>query len=628
MNPLANNPLRTRDDFAKAVVQIWAPLKPYFSDGKANVYLSKTGTHCAPEAAGLEGFSRPLFGLASLAAGGGSFADWDLFRQGYATGTDPEHPEFWGNPGVYDQRQVEAAAISFGLLFAKDKLWDTQTPQVQANIGAWLKSCLSQSIPENNWRFFHVMDSLALEHLGIDHDTTVREQALTLLETYYVDKGWYSDGGGRRFDHYVPFAMHMYGLLYTKFAVGDEARCDRFRTRAAEFALEFQHWFDANGACIPYGRSMTYRFAMGAFWAALAVADVEALPWGEMRGLWARNMRWWGDKDFYDRDGVLSVGYLYPNLLVSENYASPCSPYWANKAFLPLALGADHPFWTTPEIEKQKPQQQYASPTTGVIGFGDADDRILLSSCGEMRRSHKGGADKYGKFAYSSKFGFSVDHDSDAFFANPFENMLAFSQDGRTFSVRRDIDAALIGDDWLYSKWSPERGISVETWLFARDPWHLRCHKITSKFACLASEGGFGIERLADEPEAETAASQRAEVRANGSFSFAIDGSDHPREGVNRRAMPNSSLMYSRSFVPHLTTRLPVGETWLKGAFCAGGEGKKYDLARAYALKFPSNEALETLKTTGKPIAGMSLREPEPLDMNKALLDRIGFNRA
>ena len=46
---------------------------------------------------------------------------------------------------------------------------------------------------------------------------------------------------------------------------------------------------------------------------------------------------------------MLSIGYGYPNLFMCESYNSAGSPYWALKAFLPLALPEDHPFWTAEE---------------------------------------------------------------------------------------------------------------------------------------------------------------------------------------------------------------------------------------------------------------------------------------
>lgn len=41
---------------------------------------------------------------------------------------------------------------------------------------------------------------------------------------------------------------------------------------------------------------------------------------------------------------MLTIGYAYPNILMSENYNVPGSPYWCMKAFAFLMLPAGHPF--------------------------------------------------------------------------------------------------------------------------------------------------------------------------------------------------------------------------------------------------------------------------------------------
>src|SRR5438309_10220609 len=104
LNPLAENELRSRADLQEAVRALVAPLKRYFSPGSARVHLGFTGAHYDDHAAALEGFARPLWGLAPLAAGGGAFADWGVYRRGLTNGSDPMHPEDWGEPGGRDQR--------------------------------------------------------------------------------------------------------------------------------------------------------------------------------------------------------------------------------------------------------------------------------------------------------------------------------------------------------------------------------------------------------------------------------------------------------------------------------------------------------------------------------------------
>src|SRR5690606_28304342 len=123
------------------------------------------------------------------------------------------------------------------------------------------------------------------------------------------------------------FAMHYYALIYAKFASAhDAARAQRYRERATLFARQFVDWFAADGAALPFGRSLTYRFAQGGFWGALAFADVEAFDWGVIKGLALRHLRWWLRQPIFSPDGTLSIGYAYPNLNMAEQYNSPCSP--------------------------------------------------------------------------------------------------------------------------------------------------------------------------------------------------------------------------------------------------------------------------------------------------------------
>lgn len=76
------------------------------------------------------------------------------------------------------------------------------------------------------------------------------------------------------------------------------------------------------GRGLPFGRSLTYRFAMSSFWSALAFADVELpapLTWGVVKGLQLRNIRYWARQPgAYNSDGTLTIGYCYPNLNITE----------------------------------------------------------------------------------------------------------------------------------------------------------------------------------------------------------------------------------------------------------------------------------------------------------------------
>ena len=46
-NPLANNPLKTREDMSRALRDLFNPLLPYFSAGNARVRLDGAAAHFA-----------------------------------------------------------------------------------------------------------------------------------------------------------------------------------------------------------------------------------------------------------------------------------------------------------------------------------------------------------------------------------------------------------------------------------------------------------------------------------------------------------------------------------------------------------------------------------------------------
>jgi len=90
-NPLAGNPLRTRADVATALASLFEPLRPCFSTGQGRVCIDASAASYARTAIELEGFARPLWGLAAAAAGGVDRPSWwTLYRAGLARGLDPE----------------------------------------------------------------------------------------------------------------------------------------------------------------------------------------------------------------------------------------------------------------------------------------------------------------------------------------------------------------------------------------------------------------------------------------------------------------------------------------------------------------------------------------------------------
>lgn len=580
-NPMAGNPLRTRDDVVKVIKDLYLPLTPFYSDGGARVRLDMAGTIFDRAAADLEGFARPLWGLAPLALGGGAdFVDWNRFRRGLANGMNPEHAEFWGRPGSNDQRLVELAAVGFSLALIPDLLWEPQADEDKVRIVHYLQGAYAQYFADNNWMFFRVMIGLGLAAVGEDVDQTLIDDYLQKLDALYLGDGWYRDGPVRRADHYIPFAMHFYGLIYGKLGK-DPARRELYRQRARALAPEFLRWFADTGAVLAFGRSLTYRFACGSFWSALAFADCAVIPWGQIKGLVLRHLRWWAQQPIAHRDGVLSIGYGYPNLHMCEPYNSAGSPYWAFKIFAFMALPETHPFWTSAEEELAPSTVPSTQVHPGMVLFNPPGDVIALASGQEehQRWLHKS-AEKYAKFAYSARYGFSVETDTTQFDSATLDNMLAFSDDGLHFRVREGNRAVLIAQNLIYAQWSPDWDVQVETWLLADNPWHLRIHRIKSPKPYRIIEGGFALLR----PDGRLGVSVQegpgsTSIATPTDFSGICELGPNGDDGVMRTgraldALPNSNLIHSKTMVPQLVGDIPAGETILITAVLALGDAR------------------------------------------------------
>jgi hypothetical protein len=602
------NPLKTRDDVERALRESFAPLLPFFSPGGARVRLNGAAAHFDRAAADLEGFARPLWGLVPLAAGGGRFEHWELYRRGLANGCDPAHPEYWGPVTGTDQRMVELAAIGLGLRLVPEHIWDPLDSTAKANVANYLLAARVHPYANNNWKFFRILVDLGLERCGIDFDHTLTTTYLDELDGFYLGDGWYRDGVVRRVDHYIPFAMHFYGLIFSRLHRGEDERAARYRDRARLFARDIQHWFDEDGGVLAFGRSLTYRYACGAIWGALAYADVDALPWGEIKGHYLRHLRWWSKLPIADRDGVLSVGYGYPNLFMSESYNSAGSPYWAFKAFLPLALPADHPFWTAEEQPAQFDTDAVPLRHPGMVMLHTPGNVVALSS-GQQNWEMRAGAEKYAKFAYSSRYAFSVEVDERSYDKGAFDGALALSDDSRHYRVREQNDVARLSGDSLYAEWHPWPDVKVETWLLPASPWHIRVHRITTPRELHTTEGGFAVARADLNTDIVVEEPGHASARTPTDVSAIADlGSSVTRTGRAHKALPNTNLIVARTLVPQLRGRIPAGVTVLATAAMALPPDLA-DAALAAPPPMPELAALEALARSGLDVSALQVPE-------------------
>ncbi|KAM3555283.1 hypothetical protein ARSEF4850_006054 [Beauveria asiatica] len=686
----SDNGFSSRTDAVAASRALLRRLVPYFSPGKARVKTPVTsGAHFDDTAAELEGYARPLWVVATLfaaqqrdAKGHETTCDSLVHHwvKGLEHGVDPSHPEYWGAIGDWDQRMVEAEVISFALLSAPDHFYKPLPEIAKSNLKAWLEGLNGKVMPENNWRWFRVFSNLALIKVcGADEEEyfSLIDKDLDTLDSFYIGQGWSSDGvwrparadartegkdedaaRGRQADYYSgSFAIQFSQIMYAKFAADiDSTRCEIFKQRAGQFIQSFWAYFDTDGAAIPFGRSLCYKFAMGAFYAAFSYAglcnDSDPLAsHASVKGMLLRHLRWWAahSQDSFWPDGTLNIGYLYPNMYMSENYNSPQSPYWALKSLIVIALAEHDAFWTAKELphplqvastEPGKSGIQVVEPARQIVcNHTSGNHHFLLSSGQFCVWPMKATQAKYAKFAYSSAFGFSVPTGPLLAQMAP-DSTLALSRDGgETWTTRWisigetefpavQVQGLRTGVTAMVSRWKPwsSANITVESTIIPPcdqwPDWHLRVHRIRSETRSdgllTAAEGGFAIfaPRQADNRVIQTtklpgalhvpienlgrngvavetadAALIVSEAGASGIINLRPTDNGASARGDVMRPDPNTNIMTTKTMIPNIRhegqSLGPAGLTIASAIFAVAGKQLDVNQVEARWLRRP-----------------------------------------
>lgn len=562
---LKNNALRTRDDVARCLVELLDSCIPHITKEGAGLDVGKSSAHYSNRINLFEGWSRLLWGIAPLVHGGYSWDGTKQHARGFISGVDPANAEFWGPVGDGDQRIVEMAAMSLSLLLCPETYWDPLTEVQKTSLMDWLCSCNGKRISNNNWHFFRILVNMAVMLLGRDYDKSQMDEDLKFIDSLYVSDGWYRDDVP--FDYYNPFGIQFYCLVYCKYMKDlDPERCRTYKDRVTQFGRQFATWFSDNGASIPFGRSQTYRFAASCFFSACAFAGLEVLPWGVMKGIVLRNLRFWFSKPILDNAGMLTIGYAYPSLVVADEYNAPGSPYWGLKTFLILALGEDHPFWASEEKELPIGLGNTHMPALCSIIQRSRQGNVTMLSAGQYPAFEmNNAAEKYSKFAYSTDFGFSVSIGPYTIEKASVDNMLLVSECDDYWRPRRRPEETRSTENQLYSRWKPFDDVEIETWIIPSGDWHVRVHKVKAGRNLWLREGGFGIMRYNDydvykkERISKFDQDNGLKIETDWGISaiVSISGGDfvsfiYP--------MPNTNLMFSTQITPVISSSCRRGE--------------------------------------------------------------------
>jgi hypothetical protein len=192
-------------------------------------------------------------------------------------------------------------------------------------------------------------------------------------------------------------------------------------------------------------------------------------------------------------------------------------------------------------------------------------------------------ADKYAKFAYCSRFGFSVTSPDASPESAAHDSMLALREDAGPFRVRTRSLEFKVMDQLVYSRWAPWPDVEIETVLVAVGvPWHLRLHRIRSGRLLHAAEQGFALGRetaVSDHfVRIPVAGGRGVLARSAHGVSGIIDVAPTPPEAgvefTERSARllvsaPGTNVLFPRTLIPSLSATLEPGTYFLGCAVLA-----------------------------------------------------------
>jgi hypothetical protein len=374
------------------------------------------------------------------------------FVKAIIKGTDLNNTGYWGDPQPGDQ---VGSVFAMAIYVNPQRFWDPLTPKQKENVLQWLKKQVYNKSTNNNFYYFHLAVTPLLDKNGVASNREYLTKMFERLMGWYQGDGWFLDGANRGIDYYNIWAFQMYDqIIYRYDPVWRKEFGKRIKNTTTAFFKTFPYLFGRDGGPIPWGRSLTYRFACNSSigWAVLN-GDC-TLPPGEARRIASGSLKYFWDHGCLNKNGLLSIGYRGANTSVAEMYIEPFDPYWAMQGMSCLLIPPTDAFWKA--VEQPIP----ADDKGGKVAVKGAQFAIRVSSIdGEARMFPAGQpfynkawmgqiTTKYDQNAYSSYLGFcTLGEGSDELSAG----RSGYSYDGKKWFYRNNVKTIQILPDHIIS---------------------------------------------------------------------------------------------------------------------------------------------------------------------------------
>jgi hypothetical protein len=378
------------------------------------------------------------------------------FLKAIIRGCDPKSDGYW--KGQTDPTNQVGSVLAMAVYINPGRFWDPLTPQQKSNLLEYIKTHTYNPTNNNNWYYFHMTCVPLLEQNGLPSNRELLTHRFERLMGWYRGDGWFMDGSNRSFDYYNFWAFQMYnGILYKFDSKWRELFGERIKATTAEFLKTLPYLYGRDGGQIPWGRSLTYRFASNAPLSWAVINGYSTLPPGEARRIMSGSMKYFWDHHCLGKNGLLNIGYWGDNTSVAEWYTAPGDPYWAAQGLACLLIPENDLFWTATESPIP------ADGIGGKLAVAGAQFTIRVSSIdGDARmypvgqpfswdRDNWQSGEKYDQHAYSSNLGFCVTGEGTGDIG---AGRTGYSYDGQKWYYRERAKPILIEMDHVVSSYT------------------------------------------------------------------------------------------------------------------------------------------------------------------------------
>lgn len=258
---------------------------------------------------------------------------------------------------IGSQVLVDTAYLVLGFLRGPNKIWNSLSKKVQANLIKEIKKTRNYKPSNSNWLLFaSIIEAFLLEITGSCDYKRLNKGVKSFICNFYKGDGIYGDGIEFSNDYYNSYVIHP--MLLSILEVGRKHRLKKYELfysihlkRLKRYSEYLERLISPEGTYPVIGRTLICRY--GAMHALSLAATLKVLPEslssGQVRSALSAVLKRQIDEQNFDSLGFINIGFNGKQYMFVEKYVSNGSSYHCVNFFLPLGLPVNNDFWREPE---------------------------------------------------------------------------------------------------------------------------------------------------------------------------------------------------------------------------------------------------------------------------------------